>query len=490
MKKIIAAAAVILIGGLIFLGVKIFSRDNLEFAIAEFEGADYIGSIIILNRLSATAKYDELEKIYYYKCRAINSLADEIEGDYSSELTDAAAENKNSEAFERYRKKIEIKLAKINEKINGDLALVITRKKSRVISKGKFYDEFTGRFKGSPYIEDLDFEELQKILKTEPDRIAASIVSFYGRYPNSPYLSQIVKMIMDSMKSGASSFSDRGDAVLKMITSYAKKYPTSPDISKILVCSGDDVNLRNSPGTEGKLVGKVARDTILIQLEKSMDTAQIGDVRDYWYRVSTIGGQSGWIFGKFIQQADPAKYESDSDGDEVWTVTEIFDEWSDSNTPKNWSHADDAGKTSIGFTAHGARKIALLDSPKGTRGGLFTRFSSTRAFTVSARGRFIKGDGAYLFAYAIDGGKSFYVRLSPESINASGRIIPLDTTGWHVYTLTSRDGRHADLLIDGDLISGKIEPVNSPLFMTRGVYALYSSAEDESRLEAEYIKIK
>lgn len=492
MKKLIfiiilAAAAVT---GIVF-AAKHFSTDTIESAIEDFEDADYIDAIVVLNRLAPSADYESLEKIYYYRCRSINRLADELEDDYSSELETSALENKGTPAYVKAAAKIEKKITKINEKIKGDLALVPARKKSRIVSGGAFYSEFIGRFRGSPYIEDLDFEELEKRRKTEPERTVESVIAFYSRYPNSAYLSQSVKMILDVMRDGTASFAGKGDDLLRMIGAYAVRFPTSPDINRIYVCQGNDVNLRDSPSTTGKLVGKIPGDTILIQLEKSMDTFQVGDVRDYWHRVTTVTGLTGWIFGKFVKPVDPSKYADAASAEtEAWTINEEFSEWTDSNTLKNWSHVENARKEALTFSAEGGAKRAILNSGPAESAGIFTRHSSTRAFTITSRARLIKGDSVYLAVYSMGSGKVFSLRLKPGALEVSGRSIPRDTSLWQEYTLRSFDGRYADLLIAGELISAKIEPVDDKRFSLRGVYALFSPAGEEALCETEYIRVR
>jgi len=57
---IIVAAAVI---ALTIAGYFIFSKNDIEKAIDEFESGDYKDAIIMLNRLARTADYDRGEKV-------------------------------------------------------------------------------------------------------------------------------------------------------------------------------------------------------------------------------------------------------------------------------------------------------------------------------------------------------------------------------------------------------------------------------------------
>jgi len=122
---IIAVAAV----AITIAGYFIFSKDDLESAISEFEDGDYEEAIIRLNRLAKTADYDTGEKIYYYRCRAINGLATGLEDKYADELAEIASEKKDTEDYRETKKDLEGRLAVINRKTEGDLTLVPAMKK-------------------------------------------------------------------------------------------------------------------------------------------------------------------------------------------------------------------------------------------------------------------------------------------------------------------------------------------------------------------------
>ncbi|HQO40470.1 MAG TPA: hypothetical protein PK986_08375, partial [Spirochaetota bacterium] len=96
MKKS-AIIGAILLGVMLVMGVIFFITrgDTLDKAIDQYEGGDYIDAITMLNRLVKTAGYDESEKIHYYRCRAINSLAEELEEDFEDELVITALENRD-----------------------------------------------------------------------------------------------------------------------------------------------------------------------------------------------------------------------------------------------------------------------------------------------------------------------------------------------------------------------------------------------------------
>ncbi len=467
----------------------IFSKNDIEKAIDEFEDGDYKEAILKLNRLAKTADYDRGEKIYYYRCRAVNRLASKLEDKFSDELVEAAQEKKSSENYKDAKKEIEEYLADLNKKIDGDLSLVPAMKKSRIVPRGKFYEEFMARYRGSGLIEDLQFEEVQNLGKTDPDRLIPAMINFYNKYPNTDYISSIVKILFDGLQTGKLKAAGNEDILWEMIIAYVKRYPTSPETNKLYSCTGDNVNLRNSPGVDGKLVGKIAHNEILIQLEKSMDTTQVGDVRDYWYRVASLKGPKGWIFGKFLAPIDLSQYK-DAGTEESWTMEEHFADWGDSHTPANWTHVPGGDAAGINFSVKGGKKIAELNSAKGSTTGLFSRFNASRAFSILTRARFTGGDAITLFAYSPGGDAAFYVKLTADQVEVCGRTIPLRTLDWHEFMLSSDDGRYGKLTIDGETVSSKIEPVKSGHFPTRGIYCLFSPKTENSRGEMEYIKAR
>ncbi len=489
MRKIVIGIIIVLIGTGIFFGIRYFQKDDLEEAIEQFEDGDYVDAIVMLNNLMKISDYDTREKIHYYRCRSINGLARKLEKRYDDELREASLENKNSGDFEKSKRKVEEKLKEINEETGGDLAFVPGRKKSRIVPRGIFYDEFVSRFRGSSLIEDLQFEEIENIGRSNPEKQIRAIMDFYRAHPNTTYLSQIVRILFDSLKQGTINFNDSNDLLWNIIVTYVKKYPTSSEMNRLYQCTGDNVNLRNSPGLEGKLVGKIKEDVILIQLEKSMDTSQIGDTRDYWYMVANLSGLRGWIFGKFLKPVDPGDFK-DQETAEVWAFEEDFSEWTGSHTPKNWIHVTGAPSEAIGFTASGDSRIAFLNAAKREQTGLFNRFSTSRAFSVEVRAQHTGGGPVTVIAYSLGNGIVFQIDVSSEKVEISGREIPATASMWHKYRLESDDGRYASLSIDGEIVAGRIKPVNNSAFNLRGIYCLYSEGASPAGAQLDYIKIR
>lgn len=480
---IIAAALVALAAWALLRGY------DLEDAIDRYDRGRYLSAIEILTRLQRTADYEAGEKIYYYRCRALNGLAEELERRYDDELRAAGAENTDERERENERAYLEKKLAKINADIGADLALVIEGRRGRIVPRGKFYDEFAARYKGSRYIEDLDYEELKKVQRAEPGRLLNAIAGFYARYPHTIHLGPIVRMIFTVLEEGSVTVKGREDIVRELVTEYARRYPTSAEVQRLFTCTGDDVNLRNSPGVEGQLVGKIARDEIVLQLEKSMDTAQVGEIRDHWYRIASMAGLRGWIFGKFLKPIEVTPYEEASEG-AAWAIDDRFGEWDDSYTPKNWMHMANADRSSISFAGSGGARILRLNAVKAKTTGLFRRFDPGGRFAMSIRARMIAGDSVVLIARGMGGGRAYVLSVHGEEIELSGRRIPLHTADWHDYTIESADGGFARLLVDGEPVLSRIPPAEAGIFADRGIYCLHTGEGEAALVEVEYIRMR
>lgn len=106
------------------------------------------------------------------------------------------------------------------------------------------------------------------------------------------------------------------------------------------------------------------------------------------------------------------------------------------------------------------------------------------------RARFISGSPLTLAAYAIDRENIFSIKIENEKIEVNGRSIPLHTTDWHNYEISSTDGKFAELSIDGQLVSGRIPPVSESSFNERGIYLLSQQAGGISNCEVEFIKVR
>ena len=490
MKKsaIILIVAAIL-GIAVILAIFLFRTKDMAYAIDQFDDGDYEESIIVINRLIPLADYETGEKLYYFRARALNRLASELVSDYDDELVSAALDKKGTSGFEKYRKKIERKLENINRATNGDLAVIILPGKSHIASRGMYYQEFVNKYRGSGFIQDLDFEELEKVERTSPEKVPEQAIAFFRKYPGTPYIAQLVRMIMDSLEKGSVDITRNGESLLTMLGAYSRRYPSSEEVARIFKTKGDKVNLRASAGVSGQMVGKLPAGETVIQLERSMNMVQVGDTRDYWYRIVTLKGVQGWVFGKFLEQMDPSELAGSVPAEDIWNLNENFSEWTDSHTPRNWVHMAGANRDSIIFTGTGEGTVAIVTSPKGGTSGLYSRYQTTSAFEAAVRTRLRAGDGFTPVILSL-GGNGYYLKLTRDMVDVCTRTIPMLTNDWHEYTLKSDNGKYVSLYIDGELVAGRIPPVSLKEFPGRGIYCLVSSVNEASEGEVKFLKVR
>src|SRR5262245_2284600 len=67
--------------------------------------------------------------------------------------------------------------------------------------------------------------------------------------------------------------------------------------------------LRTSPQTAAAAVARLPLGTIVVVVDQSAAIDSIGNVEDFWYRVKTSDGVSGWLFGALTAPFSQARRE-------------------------------------------------------------------------------------------------------------------------------------------------------------------------------------
>ncbi len=62
----------------------------------------------------------------------------------------------------------------------------------------------------------------------------------------------------------------------------------------------DGVRLRAAPNLEGEVLTKLNRNDAIEFYHAAEAEAEIGGVKGYWYLVKSVGGQRGWVWGKYV----------------------------------------------------------------------------------------------------------------------------------------------------------------------------------------------
>jgi hypothetical protein len=473
-KKFIALLIVVIaIAG--FVIYRAFSPATVDTAISYIDDGRYAKAHRVLDSLSKTAHYEEGERIYYYRLKALLGFINELNSDYEEER-ETIDKSKENKLIDKLKRDIE----KINKKEGLDFILV-TEPKCYIFTAGKLYDEFIALYPGSRYRESIDFEILQFMMGAHVNTMDP-IIEFYKRYPETTYLSSLVNILFKALASPSITGKEHTETLSSMLEKFCNKYASSAQYYRIFRCKGENVNLRDSSGTFGQITGKLDKGEIVVQLERSMDSVQIGDVRDYWYRVVSVSGSRGWVFGKYLEQV-PVK-QAQAVEEEKFTIDERFATWIDSNTPEGWQHYFHGYESAIRFVKSSNQNIVKVNTQD--KGGLYKKTGSFQNITCKVKGRLIQGN-VILLGVVGYGGYAYVITLMPKSLDACGYHIPYDTSLWHEYEMRS-EGKIFSLYIDGELVARKISPVKHPLLTSAGIFILV--CQDGGSAEIEYVKIK
>lgn len=78
------------------------------------------------------------------------------------------------------------------------------------------------------------------------------------------------------------------------------KSQPDPDYGKKGVVNSGPLRLRSAPSLDGKIVGSVDTDEVIYIYKKTAEKTVIDNMNDYWYRIESYTGKSGWCYGAFI----------------------------------------------------------------------------------------------------------------------------------------------------------------------------------------------
>lgn len=476
MSKKLIAAVIVIVAIVALIIYRAIAPATLDDAIRYIDNGSYSKALKTLETLAKTSNYEDGERIYYYRLKALLGFINELNEDYADECSEIA-KTKNKKIEEKLKNKLEA----LNKKSGLDLILV-TEPVCYIYTGGKLYDEFVSLYPGSRFIEAIDFDMLQFMMGKLSGTINP-IMEFYKRYPETTYLSSLVTMLLKAMANPKVEVKGHSEMLALMLQNYCNKYSSSAEYYRLFKCKGENVNLRDSAGTHGQITGKLNKGEFVIQLERSMDSVQIGDVRDYWYRVVSVSGSRGWVFGKFLERIEPVEG-AIAQNEENFTIDEHFNEWIDSHTPKGWQHVFAGFEGVVSFTKLKDKNIVKIDAVQ--KGGLYKKTGSFQNMVCRVKGRLIEGNVilAGVVGYA---GMSAVITLLPEEVDVCGYKIPYTTTQWHEYELRS-EGKTLSLYIDGELVARKINAKKHDMLKSSGIYILV--CDGKGKAEVEFIRVK
>jgi hypothetical protein len=76
------------------------------------------------------------------------------------------------------------------------------------------------------------------------------------------------------------------------------------DTAKSRITVASNVRVRSLPNTTADEVAKLPIGVVVRQLEQSSTKERIANNEDYWYKVATLDGKEGWLFGSFTAPFD------------------------------------------------------------------------------------------------------------------------------------------------------------------------------------------
>ncbi len=476
MSKKLVAAVIIIMAIVALIVYRTMAPATLDDAIRYIDNGSYSKALKTLERLAKTSNYEDGERVYYYRLKAMLGFINELNEDYADECSEIG-KSKNKKIEEKLKNKLEA----LNKKSGLDIMLV-TDPVCYIYTDGKLYDEFVSLYPGSRFIEAIDFDILQFTMSKQSGTINP-IMEFYKRYPETTYLSSLVTMLLKAMANPKVEVKGHSEKLALMLQNYCNKYSSSAEYYRLFKCKGENVNLRDSAGTHGQITGKLNKGEFVIQLERSMDSVQIGDVRDYWYRVVSVSGSRGWVFGKFLERIEPVTG-AIAQNEENFTIDEHFNEWTDSHTPKGWQHVFTGFEDVMSFLKLKDKNIVKIDTNE--KGGLYKKTGSFQNMVCKVKGRLIEGN-VILAGVVGYGGMAATITLLPGEVDVCGYKIPYTTTQWHEYEMRS-ERKTLSLYIDGELVARKINPQKHNLLKSSGIYILIG--DGRAKAEIEYIKVK
>lgn len=82
-------------------------------------------------------------------------------------------------------------------------------------------------------------------------------------------------------------------------------WPEDLDAFEYLTIFGNNVNLRDAPSKDGKIIGSLSYNIVRVDTERSVmnNAARDDDRRFTWYKVKTLGGKEGFVNADFVRSS-------------------------------------------------------------------------------------------------------------------------------------------------------------------------------------------
>lgn len=98
---------------------------------------------------------------------------------------------------------------------------------------------------------------------------------------------------------GRFSYEGRGRNAIFSAPYVFTDFPEDLDAFEYFAIFGSDVNLRRSPSTEAEIVARLSYN--VVKLDEEPGPLKDGEGRPEWFRVKTLGGQTGYVNRKYFR---------------------------------------------------------------------------------------------------------------------------------------------------------------------------------------------
>jgi len=80
-------------------------------------------------------------------------------------------------------------------------------------------------------------------------------------------------------------------------------WPEDLDSFDYFAIFGNNVNLRDTPSKDGRVIGSLSYNVVKVDNDKSVmnHAADDSDQKVEWYKVKTLGGKEGFVHGDFVR---------------------------------------------------------------------------------------------------------------------------------------------------------------------------------------------
>lgn len=161
-------------------------------------------------------------------------------------------------------------------------------------------------------------KDIQVSGATEPG--VAGLVSHYGLTTEAADTLPIWPILKDMLELGGTFSPDQSVFTTPY---YAATWPDRYSREDYAAIAGSGVRIRDAPNLNSTIVKTVSYD--LVKFLKPTDkTQEIGGERHPWVEIELSGGQTGFVYGKFIGRPNDYRARFEQTGPQQWVMTQFL----------------------------------------------------------------------------------------------------------------------------------------------------------------------